>query len=157
MVKKILNISFLVLMLLVMLTGCSKENDEKTEDTSAKNTEIKKVSTVLGDGEVIPLRNGFKEILPGEFFIKIPCTKEPTNQEIIKVYNDLNSSDLKFNYFLITFGDYGIHFPKDVPIGSKGPLDNSPDSIQPGSQISSTEQYLKIENNSISIEDKKAS
>lgn len=155
--KKFLTMFILIISATLILTACSKESDSTKTNSETEKVEIQKVSTSLGEGEVIPLRNGFNEILPGEFFVKIPCAKEPTNQEIIKVYNELNSSDLNFNYFLITFGDYGIHFAKNVPIGSKGPIDNSQDSIQPGSQISSVEQYLKIENNSISVEDKKAS
>lgn len=140
--KKILTLILSVLCVCMLLTACS-DNDKN-----------KIVKTCLGEGEIIPLKNGLGEILEDKYYIKIPCDKEPSHEKIIEVYNELNSKDLNFNYFLITFGNSAIHFAKDNPIGSEGQLDNNPDSIQPGSQIEKTEKYLKIENNSITVEKK---
>lgn len=149
--KKFLAILLLIISVSLTLTACSKNKDSKNT-----NSENKTVNTSLGKGEFIPIKNGFGEVIPNKFFIKIPCNQKPTNQEIIKLYKELNSDDLNFNYFLIVFGEYGIHFAKGDPIGLEGKLDNDPNSIQPGSQVS-TDKFLKIEGDSLKVEDKKAS
>lgn len=62
--KKFLTILLLIISVSLTLAACSKESDSKKTNSETKKAEIQKVSTSLGEVEVIPLRNGLKEILP---------------------------------------------------------------------------------------------
>jgi len=134
----------------VSLVACSGFKNNTAEKTSKSNSNT--INTVLGEGELIPLKSGSGDIIPNQNFIKIVSQKTPNENEIIEVYNYLSSSKLNFNYFIIQIGDYGINFAKNIPIGNVGKIDFDCAPLQSGSQLINTDYLISIENNSIKVE-----
>ena len=107
--KKIIMLLSIFAVLLSMV-ACSSNEEEKQETSKNKQTQNQaiarlKVETPLGEGELIPLKSGSGDILEGQNYLKINCKETPTQENIIKTYNELNKSDLNFNYYIIQYGD----------------------------------------------------
>lgn len=107
--KKIIMLLSIFAVLLSMV-ACSSNEEEKQETSKNKQTQNQaiarlKVETLLGEGELIPLKSGSGDILEGQNYLKINCKETPTQENIIKTYNELNKSDLNFNYYIIQYGD----------------------------------------------------
>ncbi|CEN84143.1 Uncharacterised protein [[Clostridium] sordellii] len=126
-----------------------QQTNGKNESEHTQKSETIKIETPLGEGELIPLKSGSGDILEGQNYLKINCKETPTQENIIKTYNELNKSDLNFNYYIIQHGDQGMHFIKNVPIGHVGEIDFDCAPLQPGSQLKETTKYLTIEGNKI--------
>lgn len=151
--KKIIMLLSIFVVLLSMV-ACSSDEEEKQENSKNKSTQNQavarlKVETPLGEGELIPLKSGSGDILEGQNYLKIICKETPTQENIIKTYNELNKSDLNFNYYIIQYGDQGMHFMKNVPIGHLGEIDFDCAPLQPGSQLKETTKYLTINGDKI--------
>lgn len=147
-----------IFVVLMSIVACSSNEEEKQETSKNKPTQNQavtrlKVETPLGEGELIPLKSGSGDILEGQNYLKINCKETPTQENIIKTYNELNKSDLNFNYYIIQYGDQGMHFMKNVHIGHLGEIDFDCAPLQLGSQLKETTKYLTIEGNKIIEED----
>lgn len=153
----------IIAILTASLVGCStsKEWDKKevskieqTQETQ-KEDKTKTIETPVGVGELIPLKSGSGDFLEGQNYLKVISKNKPSDSDIIKTYNELNKSNLKFNYFMIQYGDEGVHFAKNVPIGNLGEVDFDCAPLQPGSQLKETKKFLTIDGDRIIEEDAK--
>ncbi|MEW8960174.1 MULTISPECIES: hypothetical protein [Peptostreptococcaceae] len=150
----------IIAILTISLAGCTNSKEEakkevnKIEETQeVQKTEQSKIETPLGAGELIPLKSGSGDILEGQNYLKVVSKDKPTDSDIIKTYNELSKSDLKFNYFIIQYGDQGIHFVKNAPIGNVGEIDFDCAPLQSGSQLKETKKFLTIDGDKIIEED----
>lgn len=156
----------IIAILTTSLVGCttSKEGDKKEEtkkevskieqtQETQKEKQTKTIETPVGVGELIPLKSGSGDLLEGQNYLKVVSEDEPNDSDIIKTYNELSKSDLKFNYFIIQYGDQGIHFVKNAPIGNIGEIDFDCAPLQPGSQLKETKKFLTIDGDKIIEED----
>lgn len=150
----------IIAILTISLAGCTNSKEEakkevnKTEETQAvQKTEQSKIETPLGAGELIPLKSGSGDILEGQNYLKVVSKDKPNDSDIIKTYNELSKSDLEFNYFIIQYGDQGIHFVKNAPIGNVGEIDFDCAPLQSGSQLKETKKFLTIDGDKIIEED----
>lgn len=158
----------IIAILTASLVGCatSKEVDKKEETKKEvskidKTQEVQKdehrktIETPVGVGELIPLKSGSGNILEGQNYLKVISKGKPSDSDIIKTYNELSKSDLEFNYFIIQYGDQGIHFVKNAPIGNVGEIDFDCAPLQSGSQLKETKKFLTIDGDKIIEEDAK--
>lgn len=104
---------------------------------------------------MIPLKSGSWDILEGQIYLKINCKQTPTDENIIKTYNELSKSDLEFNYFIMQSGDQGINFMKNVQSGHVGEIDFEYDPLQPESQLKKTDKFLIIDGDKLTVGDSK--
>lgn len=154
--KIIILLSAFIVSLSMVACSSSEEKQKansRNESEHTQESKTTKIETPLGEGELIPLKSGSGDILEGQNYLKINCKETPTQESIIKTYNELNKSDLNFNYYIIQYGDQGMHFMKNVPIGNLGEIDFDCAPLQPGSQLKETTKYLTIEGNRIIEED----
>lgn len=158
----------IIAILTASLVGCatSKEVDKKEEtkkevskieqtQETQKEDKTKTIETPVGAGELIPLKSGSGDFLEGQNYLKVVSKDKPSDSDIIKTYNELSKSDLEFNYFIIQYGDQGIHFVKNAPIGNVGEIDFDCAPLQSGSQLKETKKFLTIDGDKIIEEDAK--
>lgn len=156
----------IIAILTTSLVGCttSKEGDKKEEikkevskieqtQETQKEEQTKTIETPVGVGELIPLKSGHGKILEGKNYLSIESTGNPNDEDIIKTYNELSDSDLNFTYFIIKYGDQGIDFGKNSPIGRVGEIDFDCAPLQPGSRLKATKKFLTIDGDKIIEED----
>ncbi|MBS6509732.1 MAG: hypothetical protein KH369_16135 [Paraclostridium bifermentans] len=147
----------IIAILTISLAGCTNSKEETKKEVSKidKTQEVQKderrktIETPVGVGELIPLKSGSGNILEGQNYLKVISKGKPSDSDIIKTYNELSKSDLEFNYFIIQYGDQGIHFVKNAPIGNVGEVDFDCAPLQSGSQLKETKKFLTIDGDKI--------
>ena len=135
-----------IFVLSLSLVACFWNEEEKQETSKNKSTQNQAVTRLKVE---IPLKSRSGDILEGQNYLKINYKETPTKENLIKIYNELNKSDLNFNYYIIQHGNQGMHFMKNVHIVHLGEIDFDCVPLQPGSQLKETTKYLTIEGNKI--------
>lgn len=156
----------IIAILSTSLVGCSNSKEEAKKEATKKEVskikqtqeiqkeeQTKTIETPVGIGELVPLKSSHGKILEGRNYLRIESAGTPNNEDIIKTYNELSESDLNFTYFIIQYGDQGIHFVKNAPIGHAGEIDFDCAPLQPGSRLKETKKFLTIDGDKIIEED----
>lgn len=147
----------IIAILTTSLAGCSNSKEEAKKEVSKpeqtqktpKAEQTKTIETPVGMGELIPLKSGSGDVVKGQNYLKIVSKDKPNDSDIIKTCNELSKNNLKFNYFIIQYGDQGIHFIKNAAIGNVGEIDLDCAPLQPGSRLKEVTKYVSIEGDKI--------
>jgi hypothetical protein len=119
-------------------------------------SDIKKVSTPLGEGEYQTFLNGNGEPLDdGGLFLFVDSTeKAVTDENIVKFYDEVvaNTKNTDFVYGIVKYGDYGLNFSPNNNIIQYGKMKADCSPLLANSRLESVEKYLVIEDGKVKTE-----